>query len=339
MKKLIWLGLLLSASSEAAVPTYKIFEVRNDLAYAEAQLPMEYLNQSVKIYKPGVALPATTDAEKRTTDLLLGSAPIVAVEKDYVVLRIPAELKGQVARGDLVRADAAGQETTDKSTDVKMNRRNYLFGAGQLLAGLDQRFRLAELGYQRNLEGAFSVGNLTPEVMSIELRPLQVSTPALDKTSFAMFYKFSFIADRWLIFNTGIQFGLDKEGSTGGGLFGLGFAVRKMLRFEINIDWLYKSYTDSHGKLSVSLSDTATLLIQSGVLSLNGREARTQTDYYPTTTVSTYYVDKYTDLTYFTTGIAFGTDRGVRLVLRGGVAGTKLDNLGLIGRGEVGFQF
>lgn len=339
MKNATYLILFCCSAISAADQQYPIFEVRNDLAYAEARLGVDYLNQTAKLYKPGVALPSGGEGGKRTTELLLGSAPVVSIEKDYIVLKIPADLKGQVAKGDVIRFETALREVDVKAGEAMTTNRNYIFGAGQLLAGVDQKFRLGELGYQRNLEGAFSLGNLVPEVMSIEFRPLQLSTPGLEKTSLAMFYKFTFVADRWLIFNTGVQFGLDKDGSTGGGLIGIGLAMRKLLRFEINVDWLYKSYTDSYGKLSFFISDATALLLQSGVLSLNGKEARSETNYYPTTSVSTYYVDKYTDLTYFTAGIGFGADRRVRLVLRGGIAGTKLDNVGLIGRGEVGFSF
>lgn len=323
---------------------YKIFDIRNDLIYIEIKLPKEAVGTTGKVYKSSVELPDDGSGKKRFTKLVIGPATVAEVEAEYAALRATPEMISQIAKGDIVKLDvpaaAAAEEATPASTAPA--KPNQLFVAGNALTG-DYKFYMGEVGYRRAFDGTTKILNVLPEYMAIEFRPLNLSSSNYTKTAFSLFYKFTFFSNEWLFFNTGIQFGLDKDSPLGGGLVGAGLVYKNSLRFEANVEWLSKSYADTHGKLIIFPKDLVSFIIQTGALSMNGREART--DYYYnysyysySYTTSVNYYERFTDLAYFTAGMAITTSN-LRLTGRGGLAGTKLDNLGLIARAEIAYLF
>lgn len=336
-------GLLFVSTLWSDEREYAIFDIRNDLVYIEAKLTKDAIGVTGKVYKSGVELPDDGSGKKRYTKLVIGSATVAEVEADYAALRAPQEMILQIAKGDIVRLEiaAARQLEIDPKNPEVPARLNQLFIAGSGVTG-DTKFYLGELGYRRFFEGNTKVLNVTPESMAIELRPLQTTATGFDRTAFALFYKVTFFSDKWLFFNTGLQFGLDKTSASGGLLIGIGVLYNDAIRFEGNIEFLSRTYADYHGKLTIMPKNMVSFIIQSGVLSLYTQQPYTYYNYsyYSTTysSTSTYYSTYYVDLTYFTVGLGIRTDR-LMLTGRGGLAGTNLNNLGFIARAEIAFLF
>lgn len=345
----LFLPWALGATSDPE-PAMMIFEIRKDLAYAEASIEAENVGKYLKIYRTGIPLPSTKAKEKRATNLLLGTVSIVAIEKDYVVVKIPDELIPDVRKGDILRFDASPHTNTvsasvDQQQESKVTEEekpvapNYIYFAGQLAHSLNANHALGigDLAYQRSVVGLPLFSGIKPDYVIAGLRPVVARSGSTERPAMTGFFQFTFMTQRWVFVNTGLQLGLKQTGTVGGGLLGIGFKLPGILKAETNIEWLYEIYTDAHAKLTYLVTHEWFFTMQTGLLAING--TATRTDYYPNGNPLTHTYDQFTNFAYLTLGIGITNTRGVRVATRAGLMGDKLDSLGVIGRLEIGIGF
>lgn len=328
-----------------------IFEIRKDLAYAEASMPKENAGKYLKLYRTGIVLPSSKGKNRRTTQLLLGTVSIVTVEKDYVIVQVPADLVPEVRKGDILEfePDTGVQHNTTGSVNSAgeapsktetLQAANYVFFAGQLAGApmSNQTLALAEFGYSRNTTGMPFFSGLKPEMVIASLRPMVIRSSGNERTAVAGLFAITFMAERNVIVNTGLQMGLTQTSTVGGGLIGAGIKVPGVLRAEGNVEWLYRVYTDLYGKVAIEMGPQWFFVLQTGLLAMNSQATRTDTLSYSGTT-STYTYDRYKDFAYFTLGFGLNNTRGVRMIARGGLMGENLESIGVLGRFEMGIAF